>query len=175
MMVELFGNPNSTDLIIRTGRLPNGVVVESYTTGVSGLGVESVHSEGHQMKTMDIETNVPILGDAYVIIEDEGLRSHDPSTEVMVEATTVKSNPRTSFHDIVGGRIVAKQDNIIDSLDAILNDEDARINHSGAFHEISFPTWSNATRQNLNPEGPSAVSKGGSRFNALELLEEKEH
>ncbi|KAK8996554.1 hypothetical protein V6N11_081825 [Hibiscus sabdariffa] len=101
------------------------------------------------MDKMEVEANPPGVGDALAL----------------VDFVNGESILKPSFRDIVGGGIVADQrNNIIDSLDVSLTEEDVRVTNRKRQLDIA--------RQGMNNEGPSVVLKGGSQFKALDLLGE---
>ncbi|KAK8614074.1 hypothetical protein V6N13_122449 [Hibiscus sabdariffa] len=138
------------------------------------------------MDKMEVEANPPGVGDALAL----------------VDFVNGESILKPSFRDIVGGGIVADQrNNIIDSLDVSLTEEDVRYGHCkevcGQTEAVTVPPalgrkseppadgrfgpWMQVTnrkrqldiaRQGMNNEGPSVVLKGGSQFKALDLLGE---
>ncbi|KAL4323226.1 hypothetical protein GQ457_11G022260 [Hibiscus cannabinus] len=75
------------------------------------------------MDKMEVEANPHGVGDALAL----------------VDVVNWESIPKPSFRDIVGGGIVADQrNNIVDSLDVSLTEEDVRVTHTGVYPEIRF-------------------------------------
>ncbi|KAK8669656.1 hypothetical protein V6N13_107081 [Hibiscus sabdariffa] len=117
-----------------------------------------------------------------------------------MDTMEVEVVPKLSFRDVVGGGVAAERhDNILDSLDVSLNEDDVRevcsqseaVTVQTALGRISEPpvdgrfgpwmqvvNWKrrpNAPRRNMTHEGPTVMSMGGSRFKALEFLGEDDH
>ncbi|KAL4362376.1 hypothetical protein GQ457_04G024310 [Hibiscus cannabinus] len=118
-------NPNAIAIesFVPIGRPPDGVAGVISLLGISGLGAGYDISGGSQMDKMEVEANPPGVGDA----------------PALVDVVNGESIPKPSFRDIVGGGIVADQrNNIIDSLDVSLTEEDVRVSHTGVYLEIRF-------------------------------------
>ncbi|KAK9035068.1 hypothetical protein V6N11_077119 [Hibiscus sabdariffa] len=139
-------NPNAIAIesFVPSGQPPDGVAGVISPLGISGLGAGYDLSGGSQMDKMEVEANPHGVGDA----------------PALVDVVNRESIPKPSFRDIVGGGIVADQrNNIIDSLDVSLTEDDVRYGHSkevcGQTEAVTVPS-----------------APGRSRFKELELLGE---
>ncbi|KAL4325308.1 hypothetical protein GQ457_11G022240 [Hibiscus cannabinus] len=113
----------ATESFLPTGRPSDGVGRVISSLRISSLGAGLDLSGGSQMDKMEVEANPPGVGDALAL----------------VDVVNGESIPKPSFRDIVGGGIVADQrNNIFDSLDVSLTEEDVRVSHTGVYPEIRF-------------------------------------